>query len=178
MKTTKTNKNKQQANERCVLCAISQTYVAPAKARCANIKSNNTCYYSKEEESVLQGTNTSPALTNALMTCVILNATLINGERQLTKANYKPEQTLYKVYFNNGVILNLNGNNAQVKKYFAQLTTYKQAITKITYLDHANQEQAVEDYKHTYAPYGRQKDLYIYGLSYNPDSKKTTIKVW
>lgn len=178
MKTTKTNKNKNKPNSKGVLCAISQTYIAPAKARCANIKSNNTCYYSKEEESILQGTNTSPALTNILMTCVVLNATLINGERQLTRTNYKPEQTLYKVYFNNGVILNLNGNNAQVKKYFAQLTTYKQAIAKITFLNHANQEEAVEDYKHTYAPYERQKDLYKYGMSYNPDSKKTTIKVW
>ena len=178
MKTTKTNKNKNQKNVRYVTCAISGTRVPIGKAKCANIKSNNTCYYSEEEESILQGTDTSPSLTNILMTCIILNGTLINGTQARTRANYTPKETYYKVYFNNGIILNLNGNNAQVKKYFAQLESYKQAISKITYLDHKGKETETPNYKRTYPPYARQKDLYQYGLGYNPEPKTTTIRTW
>lgn len=178
MKTTKTNKNRKQCNVRYVTCAISDTMVPEGQAVCANIKSNGTTYYSKQEEAILQGTQTPPSLTNTLMTCVVLNATLINGTQARTRANYTPKETYYKIYFNNGVKLLLNGNNAQVKKYFNQLRNYKQAISKITYLNYNGIETETPNYKHNYPPYIRQKELYKYGLGYNPDPKTTTTKTW
>jgi hypothetical protein len=70
-----------------------------------------------------------------------------------------------------------NGNNAQVKKYFNQLKSYKKAIKTITYKDNKNNDIVIDNIN-DYAPYIRQKYLYKIGLSYNPDSKKTIIKQW
>lgn len=178
MKTTKTNKNRQNKNLLSVTCAISGTTIHTGQATCASVKNNNTLYYSSEYENIFTANKTSPALANALLTCVCLGATLKTDLATLTAYKTSPDlEKLYKVYFNNNITLICSGNNAQVKKYFAQLTTYKKAIAKITYLDSKGQERQTENISE-YPVYARQKHLYRIGKGYNPDSKKTIIKVW
>ena len=177
MKTTKTNKRKQTENIKTVKCAISGEQIPQGQALCANVKNNNSKHYSKAYEQMLTEYGITPALNNALLTCVVYGATLNIKETKLQAYNADITLQLYRIYFKNGATLICNGNNAQVKKYFTQLTTFKQCINKITYLDRNNQEQAINNIN-LYAPYVRQKHLFIYGISYNPDTKKTINKVW
>lgn len=177
MKSTKTNKKKQTVNKKTVKCAISGTQIPEGQALCANVKNQNTKHYSIAYQQALETNGITPALANALLTCVVYGATLEINDISLTAYNSDTDTQLYKIYFKNGASLICNGNNAQVKKYFTQLTAYKQAISNITYKNYMQQETAINNIN-SYVPYVRQKHLYIYGLSYNPDSKKSTVKTW
>ena len=171
------NKQKMQQNKLQANCAISGEPLAQGQGKCANALDNNTMYYWQGYEDYFDKTTTSEKLINAILTCVCNNATIKVNNNVLQNYKTKEVNAIYKIYFNNDIVMYCNGNNANVKKYFNQLTTYKKAIKKITYKDIKGQEVALEDIN-DYAPYIRQKYLYKIGLSYNPDSKTTIKKVW
>ncbi len=171
------NKNKMKKNKLSSTCAISGEPLAQGQGKCANTLKNNMQYYSKEYEHYFDNMNISEKLINALLTCVCDNATILINDNVLQNYKTKKVNALYKIYFNNNIVMFCNGSNANVKKYFNQLTSYKKAIKKITYKDNKGQEIAIDNIN-DYVPYIRQKYLYKIGLSYNPDSKKTIKKVW
>lgn len=170
------NKNKKQKNQKIVKCAISGNYISQGNAKCSNIASNNTTYYSEQYEQLFDN-STSENLVNALLTCVVIGGTLKVNNNTLQAYNTIASDMLYTIYFNNGIVLYCNGTNAQVKKYLNQLTIYKKAIKTITYKDIYDNEIALQDISDN-PTYIRQKYLYSIGLSYNPDSKKTINKKW
>lgn len=171
------NNKKMKKNELLSTCAISGQALVQGQGECANTLKNNTLYYSKDYKKYFNNINISDKLINALLTCVCDNATLLVNDNVIQNYKTKQVNALYKIYFNNNIVMFCNGSNAQVKKYFNQLTSYKKAIKKITYKDNKGQEIAINNIN-DYVPYIRQKYLYKIGLSYNPDSKTTIKKIW
>ena len=171
------NKNRKQENILTIKCGIGGGYISPNEAICSNIASNNTKHYSKKYHNYFNDIDISFSFENILLTCVVIDGTLKIKNEILQ--NYKTNEinALYRIYFKKDIVLYCNGSNAQIKKYLNQLTTYKQTIAKITFLDIYNNEITLQDININ-PVYARQKYLYDNNLGYNPDSKKTIKKTW
>ncbi len=185
---TKNNQTKGSRNILACNCQISHTSLATSQAIAIAIKSNTKAYISKNylQHEIFATNNLTQTTKIDLLTLVVLGATITNttnNQKLSTASNCQP---LYKVYYKD-LIIDLNGNDSQAKKYFNILKNYKHLIN-IQYYNIATSQYVSIVYAKTsqangktiyyYPPYLKKLNEYRYHIGYNPDSKKTIVKIW
>ena len=179
----KSNNNKGACNKLQVICKLSNTSISTAKAVCLNIKNNNTAYISNEylNHAIFNNLKLSESYKIDLLTLVYYGATLAVGEDNEIKLTINPHEKdmpTYIIALKNGIEIILYDNDAQVKKYFNILKSYKNSIRTIEYINHTRDFYITLEDMNTYPPYAKKLNDFKHHIGYNPGTKTTAIKTW
>ena len=199
IQTIKNNENKGNSNILLSTCGISGNYINRGNAICLNVKNNNTTYVSKEylTHSIFENLKLSQSFKIDILTLVYLGAIAINTNNNTHLKKYnsiynKNDTATYIINFKNGIQIKIYDNDASSKKFFNILKNYKSSISNISFhtylsLSYINHEYYSCEYSTYvnikvwgvyYPPYIKKLFEYHFGIGYNPDTKKTTIKFW
>lgn len=179
----KTNNHKGINNRLEVVCKLSNTSISTSKAVCLNVKNNNTAYISNEylNHAIFNNLKLSESFKIDLLTLVYQGATLAVGEDNEIKLTINPhdeDMPTYIIALKNGIEIILYDTDAQVKKYFNILKSYKTSIHTIEYINHTRDFfVTLEDIK-VYPPYAKKLNDFKHHIGYNPATKTTAIKIW
>ena len=179
----KSNNSKGACNKLQVICKLSKTSIPTAKAVCLNIKNNNTAYISNEylNHAIFNNLKLSESYKIDLLTLVYYGATLAVGEDneiKLTINPHKEDMPTYIIALKNGIEIILYDNDAQVKKYFNILKSYKNRIRTIPHINHTRDFFITLEDMNTYPPYAKKLNDFNHHIGYNPATKTTAIKTW